>query len=242
MRCEHMMETLCPVGHKIVCRCYKYPQQCSKCKEEQLAKEKKLERDRKLELDRQEKQNEYARRLAKLDEEIELNKQALRTRALAEERELVIRQKEKDLASLTISMNQKLSKTEETITPEHVPAAAGRPLDTQTGRSNIKVEKTVPIGDLKSGNKYSKSNTQFPSSAKEDWKRQKEFHNAQNDSLDSLMDMIGLEDVKQRFLDIKAKIDLVIRQNTDLKNERFGATLLGNPGTGLFFCIRKVSC
>ena len=235
------METLCPVGHKIVCRCYKYPQQCSKCKEEQLAKEKKLERDRKLELDRQEKQRDYARRLAKLDEEIELKKQALRAKALAEENELTIRQKEKDLASLTIYMNQKLSRTEETIKPGHAPAAAEKPLETRTGRNNIEVGKTAPIEDLKSANKYSNSNTQLPSSAKEDWKRQKEFHNVQNESLDSLMDMIGLEDVKQRFLDIKAKIDLVIRQNTDLKNERFGAALLGNPGTGLLFGIPRVS-
>jgi hypothetical protein len=55
------------------------------------------------------------------------------------------------------------------------------------------------------------------------------------------MDMIGLEDVKSKVLKIKAKIDTVIRQGTDVKDERFGVTLLGNPGTGMrshLFCTR----
>lgn len=43
---------------------------------------------------------------------------------------------------------------------------------------------------------------------------------------------IGLESVKQKFLDIKAKVDAMVRQNASLSKERFGAALLGNPGTG----------
>ena len=46
------------------------------------------------------------------------------------------------------------------------------------------------------------------------------------------MEMIGLEDVKSQVLKIKAKVDTSIRQHTDLKKERFGLVLLGNPGTG----------
>jgi hypothetical protein len=38
--------------------------------------------------------------------------------------------------------------------------------------------------------------------------------------------------VKQKFLDIKAKVDVMVRQNASLNKERFGAALLGNPGTG----------
>ena len=53
------------------------------------------------------------------------------------------------------------------------------------------------------------------------------------------MEMIGLEQVKSQVLRIKAKVDTSIRQNTDLKKERFGLVLLGNPGTGLslILCI-----
>jgi hypothetical protein len=53
-----------------------------------------------------------------------------------------------------------------------------------------------------------------------------------NKALDSLMGMIGLDEVKEKFLCRKAKVDTVIRQNTSLNDERFSATLLGNPGTG----------
>jgi hypothetical protein len=50
----------------------------------------------------------------------------------------------------------------------------------------------------------------------------------------------GLEAVKQRFLDIKAKVDTVVRQNVSLKGERYGAVLLGNPGTGKFLNYNHV--
>jgi hypothetical protein len=47
------------------------------------------------------------------------------------------------------------------------------------------------------------------------------------------MEMIGLEDVKSQVLRIKAKVDTSVRQDTDLKKERLGLVLLGNPGTGM---------
>ncbi|OTB00030.1 hypothetical protein M426DRAFT_15846 [Hypoxylon sp. CI-4A] len=71
-----------------------------------------------------------------------------------------------------------------------------------------------------------------PSAAELDWQHQKDYENAINEHLDSLFKMIGLESVKKEFLAIKAKIDTTIRQGADVKGERFGAALLGNPGTG----------
>ncbi|KAI1208325.1 P-loop containing nucleoside triphosphate hydrolase protein [Annulohypoxylon truncatum] len=74
--------------------------------------------------------------------------------------------------------------------------------------------------------------TENPSPAEADWQHQKDYENASNEALDSLCRMIGLESVKKEFLTIKARIDTSIRQGTDIKDERFGAALLGNPGTG----------
>lgn len=71
-----------------------------------------------------------------------------------------------------------------------------------------------------------------PSPAEADWKHQKEYENANNEAIDSLCKMIGLESVKKEFLNIKARIDTAIRQGSDIKDQRFGAALLGNPGTG----------
>ncbi|KAI1807173.1 P-loop containing nucleoside triphosphate hydrolase protein [Daldinia bambusicola] len=71
-----------------------------------------------------------------------------------------------------------------------------------------------------------------PSAAEADWHYQKKYENAFNEALDSLFKMIGLETVKKEFLAIKARIDTAVRQGVDTKDERFGAALLGNPGTG----------
>ena len=65
-----------------------------------------------------------------------------------------------------------------------------------------------------------------------EWDRQKRVEGASNDSIDSLMALTGLEDVKSKILNIKSKIELVQRQGTDMKKERLGVVLLGNPGTG----------
>ena len=71
------------------------------------------------------------------------------------------------------------------------------------------------------------------SESKMEWERQKNVHGARNPAIDEIMDMTGLEAVKKQVMAIQAKIDTTIRQNTSLRQERFNAVLLGNPGTGL---------
>jgi Cdc6-like AAA superfamily ATPase len=46
------------------------------------------------------------------------------------------------------------------------------------------------------------------------------------------MNMIGLEAVKAKFMEIKNLVDTARRQGVNLKKERFGAVFVGNPGTG----------
>ncbi|CAG8942428.1 unnamed protein product [Penicillium salamii] len=70
------------------------------------------------------------------------------------------------------------------------------------------------------------------SEAKSEWDYQKKFCMAQSKEIDELMDMVGLESVKTKFLAIKSKVDTSIRQGVNLDRERFGSVLLGNPGTG----------
>lgn len=55
---------------------------------------------------------------------------------------------------------------------------------------------------------------------------------AKSEAIDEVMDMIGLEAVKEHSLEIKSKIDLLVRQDLPVAKERLGAALLGNPGTG----------
>jgi hypothetical protein len=70
------------------------------------------------------------------------------------------------------------------------------------------------------------------SPSKTEWLRQKNIEGASNPSIDAIMGMTGLEEVKKKVLNIKTKIDVNKRQNASLKQERFNAVLLGNPGTG----------
>ena len=69
------------------------------------------------------------------------------------------------------------------------------------------------------------------SKSEQEWARQKRVEGADNDAMDELMAMTGLEDVKEQFLTIKARVDTCLRQETNLKKERFGMTFCGNPGT-----------
>ncbi|KAF3918213.1 hypothetical protein ABW20_dc0107429 [Dactylellina cionopaga] len=77
-----------------------------------------------------------------------------------------------------------------------------------------------------------KSTMPFPSLSRDEWLRQKEVSKDSNIALDKIMDMIGMEHVKERVLAIKAKAETVRRQGIDLRDERFHIALLGNPGTG----------
>ena len=73
------------------------------------------------------------------------------------------------------------------------------------------------------------------SPSKKEWSRQKNMEGESNPSIDAIMDMTGLEEVKKKVLNIKAKINVSTRQDASLKQERFNAVLLGNPGTGTCF-------
>jgi DNA repair exonuclease SbcCD ATPase subunit len=71
-------------------------------------------------------------------------------------------------------------------------------------------------------------------SAEEDWQWLKKNAGVENKTLDELMGMVGLNDVKQEFLSVKNKVDTMLRQKASLASERFNCSMLGNPGTGTF--------
>ena len=75
-----------------------------------------------------------------------------------------------------------------------------------------------------------------PSEAAAEWERQKREENAENEAIDELMQLVGLEDVKQQVLAVLAKVNICKRQNLDLKKakERFNVVFQGNPGTGTY--------
>ncbi|KAK1708568.1 ATPase [Colletotrichum lupini] len=80
-----------------------------------------------------------------------------------------------------------------------------------------------------------------PGSAEEEWLNLKSKFGASSSAMDQLMKMIGLESIKEEFLSIKSKVDTAARQRISLSTERFGCSLLGNPGTARIFAQFLVS-
>ncbi len=111
---------------------------------------------------------------------------------------------------------------------ESLKETASRISKMKTAQANLKEE---PAQKPKKTQRE-KSASSLAESAQEEWELCKELEGARNKTLDKLMDMIGLEEVKMTFLEIKAKVDTKVRQNVALTSERFNCTLLGNPGTG----------
>ena len=79
-----------------------------------------------------------------------------------------------------------------------------------------------------------------PSPSEQEWRRLKNVEGMTCSAIDAVMDMTGLEAIKEQVLKVKAKIDTSRRQGASLKNERFNVVFLGNPGTGMskkLFCL-----
>ena len=240
--CEIIVKSTCSKNHKLSWKCFKKrPAICPKCDAEAREQEKRRQRDHKLETDREASQEAYAKKLADIQNEIEHYRLVMKYQSDDQERQRVLSQHKQDLANTKAAasrMNLKPTKTD-----PNAPLAHGeKPATRMPNNSNIS---DIPPGTKQnsdgSTNSVNSSQDEWkPPPSKKDWEYQKEFEGAENSALDSLVDMIGLEDVKQQFLSIKAKVDTLVRQNIPLKGERFNVAMLGNPGTGMIISVMLI--
>ncbi|KAF2713834.1 P-loop containing nucleoside triphosphate hydrolase protein [Pleomassaria siparia CBS 279.74] len=244
MECKAIVTSTCPQKHQVSRKCHDKAAAavCHKCEAEARRLEKRRQRDHKLDQERQTKQKAYAARLAEVEDEIEHQKRLLKDQNEEQDRRDALSQKKVDLSKI----KAKASKTLKALDSEHNKASADKEHDKEhqlTGHtaptltstsSSQTAEKTEKVQNDSSTFKNDREVVQNwdASESKEDWEWQKRVEGAENKALDSLMKMIGLESVKQQFLAIKAKVDTLVRQGVSLTSERFGSTLLGNPGTG----------
>ncbi|KAF2139493.1 uncharacterized protein K452DRAFT_320165 [Aplosporella prunicola CBS 121167] len=230
MECNRIVTSTCPLNHNHSRRCHtKAPAVCPTCEAEARRKLEKAERDHKLDEQQQRKQQEYARQLSDVKDEIAHERRIRKDRLEQENRENILRQHRADLANLRAGSNQPQPKPEPTYPSSASPQTANK----ENNNAPVSPNKTnnCPKGGDENG-QIKQQSQPIQSDAKDEWENQKQFEGAQNDALDELMKMIGLESVKDKFLAIKDKIDTAVRQNVDMKTERLGAALLGNPGTG----------
>ncbi|KAB8232587.1 P-loop containing nucleoside triphosphate hydrolase protein [Aspergillus alliaceus] len=241
MKCQKITEWNCSRGHKITCLCFQANGACPPCISEDRAKEAKKKRDMKLELERERKQREYMRELAELQDEISHERRLRRERREDKDRQRVLAQHRNDLQGLR---STDLSNKGSTEIDMFTTGGTNTSATNSNGNSNVNVisSSTHPLlSTKKEADKAVKNNPAQPVppepmpdnlSAKDEWDYQKQFLGARSDSIDKLMAMIGPEQVKDKFLTIKTRVDTALRQGVDLSKERFGSVLIGNPGTG----------
>jgi hypothetical protein len=226
------MSSKCSQGHDQSWKCHKTPPiLCTKCEGQAKLAEEKQKKEFALQQKRDADQQEHARRLAEIDEKLALERQALRDAQLAKERKNAIIQRERDLEEAAYLTAHTLS------TGHAIPQNSGvqssiQAADTKTNTVPNYAEPNVPLQTAKHAPVVKPSQPIPKSSSQNEWQHMKDIEGASNDSIDCIMEMIGLEEVKAQVLRIHSKIDVARRQNASFKDERFNIVLLGNPGTG----------
>lgn len=217
--CHEIIVKTCERNHKLKVTCDRQKDNCRECIREDKEQERRIKRDLQLEEDRLRKEEAYLKQLQEMDDE--LDHQRRRNKYLSDEqiREQTLEQRRQELAALKDAeiRAQKQAIQRDEITRRVTEKAKLR------GEQKNGVEKEAvsqdALGDL-------------PDTAEGEWRYLKEFEGASSKPMDTLMSMIGLEEVKQKFLDIKSKVDTAVRQGISLSKERYSCSMLGNPGTG----------
>lgn len=215
--CKRLVEVTCSRQHKNKVLCHlKANSACQQCVEEDREVERRAKRDLDLEKERQARQAEYKQELAQIKDEIDRHRRIIKYQQDAEQNSKDLSQAKETLAALKKTA-AKVSK----------PVKHAVPTQTQA-QSQQAMPGTWPSGN---GSPVAPKDL-APSQAREEWEQLKEQEGAKSQPLDELMSMIGLEEVKGEFLSIKSRVDTALRQEISLENERFSASMLGNPGTG----------
>ncbi|KAK7703636.1 hypothetical protein SLS64_008949 [Diaporthe eres] len=195
--------------------CHMRNDKCRTCAQEDLETERRIKRDLKLEAERQAREAAYKRELQEIQDEIDHERRTIRYRKDEEEQQKTLAQQRADLAALK-------------QTAERVLKAAKAQAKHNMPGSFPGADPPTPPTDAESPD----SLQDLPDGAAQEWQYLKQLEGAKNECLDELMGMIGLEEVKSEFLAVKSTVDTAIRQDVSLGKERFGCSMLGNPGTG----------
>ena len=235
VKCKQIIQDKCSQDHTITWECWKQSVPCGKCEAEAKRREAQRQRDHALDQQRQAHERLYAQKLAEVDDEIAHERRLQREGQDQLSRERILQQRKKDLADAKIA-------TEKGKSVESTDPGKKNSCDDIVRNNKALKEKKSVLPDSANLEQHEQKHEQTePSEARQEWEYQKLFENADNEHLDSLMNMIGLESVKQQVMTIKTKIDTCIRQRVNVKDERFGAVLLGNPGTGMTHLSTAIS-
>ncbi|KAI9668499.1 MAG: hypothetical protein M1829_005377 [Trizodia sp. TS-e1964] len=232
--CKAILTQNCANGHTQAWQCHsKAPLICQTCEREKKALEKKILKDLLAKQKREEKVKKHLKEMEEIQAEIDALGQSMKEQRLDAEQRAVLDQKRLDLAAA------KEREARARNLPQNGPPTPqdnSNLLAIQNEKSNQQISVQAPtakkggVVKLQEPIKITIEHNESPSQT--EWQRQKDQESANNPAIDKIMEMIGLENVKDQILKIKAKVETCTRQGGDLTEERFGLVLLGNPGTG----------
>jgi hypothetical protein len=250
MLCEEVLTSNCPNGHALSWKCHQtQPLVCRLCERDVKRAAEKVQKDFELQKKRDAEQQAHDEKMAKLREKLDAQIQAQKDLQLAKEREAALKQQAQDVKDMEERLRQKAEaekkrKSEEAKRAAEQAAApsssvAAAVIDTDkppvnTPTSTSPKEQSPDRNSAKDDTGKKKKKT---SEAQSDWQRRKDTEGVANPHIDAIMEMIGLEPVKQQVLKIMDKVDVNVRQGTSLAKERFNVVFLGNPGTGIIHFV-----
>lgn len=208
-----------------------------------ISKELKAKRTEALKKRKDEISKAHDEELEDLMEEIDHQRDVLRLRR-AEKRSAAkldeLRKKLQSLVAREEAEDADYATTDsESEDEEEKPSAASSNEDAAVKNEESATATTDEISPEKSVDNDKQEEPEDPnawavpeSKAKQEWEKQKADRDQCNQYLDEVMDLIGLESVKTKMLEIKSLVDTAQRQGADLTKERFNTLFTGNPGTG----------
>ncbi|KJK78565.1 hypothetical protein H634G_06263 [Metarhizium anisopliae BRIP 53293] len=204
--CNKRVSHTCVRGHKSKILCSTKVEGCKSCTREDEEIRRRAAQDLKLETMRQEKQAAYASELQKIGDEIDHYERVLAYKREEQAQQAQLEEKKAKLKCLKAAQERR---------------------DAVESSKKAQARKDQPrMGNSKN------SGSKLKSQAQQEWEWMKAHGEPSNEALNKLMDLIGLEAVKEEFLAVKSNIDTKIRQELSLSEERLSCSLLGNPGTG----------
>lgn len=224
MLCKIPFSDMCPAGtHKLTWRCHQQrPAKCTHCEKETKRLEKQAQQDILAQAKRQNDEREHDLHMMELDAKLQYEKEALADIQKTKGREEEARQKEKEIEDVKEKAKKATVKA-----AARAKASASQPASQSPPKPSAGPSKPQPTDPVAPRPK-------IESAARDKWEHQKRTEGAENEAIDKVMGMTGLEGVKEQILRIKSKIDTMKRQGVAINKERLNLVLLGNPGTGQF--------
>ncbi|KAJ4494825.1 P-loop containing nucleoside triphosphate hydrolase protein [Lentinula edodes] len=233
--CSTKIEAQCLKGHDQTRRCSDPPPTtCKHC--DRIAKSVQAQKDKELKsrMRRQQEEQEHHKQLKELEQKISEQQELARDAQLKRQRDNELQQKAADveeaktLTQRAISLAQQIRQQ---VLPTFMTASTDplkspqSPIQRATTSSDTTQRLPAVLTSPSSSSKLS-------SESEDRWQYKKNIEGVNNQAVDAIMKMTGLEKVKSEVLKILDSIEVKQRQGARYDDERYNVAFLGNPGTG----------